>query len=99
MNPYIWNCTDLVLLATLAFAGASKSPGSRVTGKLEWWFSGYRFPRQNVIGTYSEETAQQRPENFLDALSNPGQAVRLYSEGGANGPRQDPHRRLSCHNI
>jgi len=31
--------------------------------------------------TYSEETAKQRPENFLDALSNSGPAVRLYSEG------------------
>jgi hypothetical protein len=36
-------------------------------------------------GTYSEETAKQRPENFLDALSNSGPAARLYSEGRATG--------------
>ena len=30
------------------------------------------------------------PENFLDALSNPSQAVRLYSGCWASGPRQDP---------
>src|SRR5215469_13492657 len=30
--------------------------------------------------TYSEETAKQGPENFLDALSNSRPAVRLYSD-------------------
>jgi hypothetical protein len=35
--------------------------------------------------TYSEGTAKQRPKNFLGALSNSGTAVRLYSEGRANG--------------
>jgi len=29
----------------------------------------------------SEETAKQRLENFLGALSNSGPAVRLYPEG------------------
>jgi len=32
------------------------------------------------------ETAQHRPENFLDTLSNSGPAVRLYGEGRATGP-------------
>jgi len=39
--------------------------------------------RHGPIRTYAEETAKQRPENFLDALSNSGPAVRLYSEGRA----------------
>jgi hypothetical protein len=38
------------------------------------------------IRTYSEETAKQRPENFLGVLSNFGLAVRLYSEGRITGP-------------
>jgi hypothetical protein len=37
----------------------------------------------SLIRTYSEETANQRSENFLGALSNSGPAVRLYSEGRA----------------
>ena len=38
------------------------------------------------IRTHLEETAKQRPEKFLNALSNSGLAVRRYSEGGATGP-------------
>jgi hypothetical protein len=42
------------------------------------------------IGTIRRILRSSGPENFLDALSNPGQAVRLYSGGWASGPRQDP---------
>src|SRR5208337_3207776 len=47
-------------------------------------------------GTYSEETAKQRPENFLGVLSNSGPAVRLYSEGWAPEDRYRRGDKLVC---
>jgi len=39
-----------------------------------------------AYGPVRTPSTQQRPENFLDGLSNSGPAVRLYREGRATGP-------------
>jgi hypothetical protein len=39
-----------------------------------------------------EETVKQGLENFLDALSNSGPAIRLYSDGRATHPKRPEKR-------
>src|SRR5215471_11308346 len=75
------------------------SPGTPICG------SGCGLKKQKprplpCLSSGRAETAKHRPENFLDALSNFGPAVRrVYSEGQAIGPPENRYRRMSCHSI